>query len=181
MDVVLLPTLTEHFRSALRASIFSTLPCCHWVSTVASSMQMMGQLLLGVLPDLYSFSISSKTSMTLFMVSICLGKLLSSFSAQEKGDAETFTISGEKVVTAILRRHIETMNDVIEVYDEMLKLYKSGKTPSSNWPVICIDKANVLIQWKQGSVEKIEALSALLSFFCQGWQQYNGGKVPQNT
>ena len=57
------------------------------------------------------------------------------------------------------------MNDVIEVYDEMLKLYKSRKTPSSSWPIICIDEVNVLTQWQQGSLEKREALSALLKFF----------------
>ena len=47
----------------------------------------------------------------------------------------------------------------------MLKLYKSSKSPSSSWPIICIDEANVLTQWQYGSLEKREALSALLKFF----------------
>ena len=94
-----------------------------------------------------------------------IGRVFTALSAQEKVNADTFSISGEKVVAAFLRRQSQSMNDVIEVYDETLKLYKSGKSPSGSWPIICIDEANVLTQWQYGSLEKREALSALLKFF----------------
>lgn len=94
-----------------------------------------------------------------------LGRILSALTAQEKVNADSISISGEKVVAAFLQRQSQSMNDVIEVYDEMLKLYKSGKSSSSSWPIICIDEANVLTQWQYGSLEKREALSALLKFF----------------
>ena len=94
-----------------------------------------------------------------------IGRMFTALSAQEKVNADTFSISGEKVMAALLRRQSQSMNDVIAVYDDMLKLYKSSKSPNSTWPIICIDEANVLTQWQYGSLEKREALSALLKFF----------------
>ena len=95
-----------------------------------------------------------------------IGKVFMGLSASEKVNADTaVSISGEKMVAALLRKQSLSMNDVIEVYDEMLSLYKSGKSPSGSWPIICIDEANVLTEWQYGSLEKREALSALLRFF----------------
>ena len=94
-----------------------------------------------------------------------IGRVLTALSAQENLKADTFSSRGEKLVAAFLQGQDQSMSDVIEVYDKMLKLYKSGKTCSSSWPIICIDEANVLTQWQHGSLEKREALSALLRFF----------------
>ena len=94
-----------------------------------------------------------------------MGKMIPALAAQEKIGADTFTISGEKVMAAFLRRDNQSMNDVIAVYDDMLKLYKSIKPPKSSWPIICIDEANVLTQWQYGGLKKRETLSTLLRFF----------------
>lgn len=56
-------------------------------------------------------------------------------SAGEKLAADTFSIGGEKVVEAFLRKQDQSMNDVIGVYDEMLALYKSDRAPSDSWPI----------------------------------------------
>lgn len=103
-----------------------------------------------------------------------LGKAFSAWSAQEKFDGDSISVSGDKIVTAFLQKQNQTMNDVIEVYGEIFKLYDSSKAPvssssssstTSNFPIICIDEANVLTEWQKGSLDKKEALGALLRFF----------------
>ena len=94
-----------------------------------------------------------------------MGKAFAALSAFERLDADTFRITGEKVVAELLGKQSQSMNDVFEVYDEMLNLYKSGKSPGRGWPIICIDEANVLTEWQYGSLKKREALRALLRFF----------------
>ena len=94
-----------------------------------------------------------------------LGRVFRAVSAGESYAADAFSISGEQVVETFLRGQDQSLNDVIGVYDEMLALYKSDRAASDSWPVICIDEANVLTQWQQGSLEKRESLSALLRFF----------------
>lgn len=86
-------------------------------------------------------------------------------TAQENLDADTFSIGMEDMVKAFLQGQSQSMNDVITLYDAMLRLYRSKRPPGSAWPIICIDEADVLTQWQHGSLEKREALQALLNYF----------------
>ena len=105
-----------------------------------------------------------------------VGKVFTALSASEKMTADDFSIPGEMVVAAFLLKQSQSIDSVFEVYDEMLNLYKSGKAPGGSWPVICIDEANVLTEWQHGSLERREALSALLRFFvkvCKPTDKYD--------
>ena len=77
------------------------------------------------------------------------------------------------MVAAFLSRHSQSINDVIQVYGEMVKLYDSRKTSTSSYPIICMDEANVLMQWQHGSLEKREALRALLRFFVKVYMPWH--------
>ncbi len=59
------------------------------------------------------------------------------------------------------------LTDALSVFDELFALYKAGRSPAANWPVICIDSADVWIGKEQdtGSPEKEEALRAVLAYF----------------
>ena len=94
-----------------------------------------------------------------------LGKAFAAFSSKEPVAGGNLSISGEKIVSAFLRQQEQTMNDVIAVYNDMLALHKSAKISGSSWPIICIDEANKLTRWQEGSDEDKGALDALLSFF----------------
>lgn len=59
----------------------------------------------------------------------------------------------------------QSMDSMIAVYDETLKLYQSVRPPNSSWPIICINEANVLTQWQQGNLKKKETLRFLLRYF----------------
>ena len=94
-----------------------------------------------------------------------MGKAFAALSDLERLEADIFRTTGEKVEAQLLGKQSQSMNDVFEVYDEMLNLYKSGKSPGGGWPIICIDEANVLTEWQYGSLKKREAIRALLRFF----------------
>ena len=94
-----------------------------------------------------------------------LGKAFAAFTGKEPVAGGNFSISGDKIVSAFLRQQDQTINDVIAVFNDMLALYKSAKISGSSWPIICIDEANVLTGWQEGSLEDKKALEALLRFF----------------
>ena len=94
-----------------------------------------------------------------------LGKAFAAVTGKEQVAGGNFSISGDKIISAFLRQEDQTINDVIAVYNDMLAVYKSAKVSNSSWPVICIDEANVLTEWHEGSVEDQRALKALLKFF----------------
>lgn len=94
-----------------------------------------------------------------------LGKAFAAFTGKEQVAGGNFSISGDKIVSAFLRQQDQTINDVIAVYNDMLALYKSAKVSGSSWPIICLDEANVLTGWQEGSLEDKKALKALLRFF----------------
>ena len=95
-----------------------------------------------------------------------IGRASTAVSIQPKGDTDSVSSRRDKVVAAFLHGDSQRMSDVIEVYNDMLELTKTRKLPpSGNWPIICIDEANVLMQWQQGSLEKKQALTALLNLF----------------
>ena len=91
-----------------------------------------------------------------------LGKVFAAWTAKEQVAGGNVSISSDRIVSAFLSQQDQMMNDVIEVYNEMLA---TAKASGSSWPIICIDEANVLKEWQEGSQEKKEALRALLRFF----------------
>ena len=94
-----------------------------------------------------------------------LGKAVAAVTGKEQVAGGNFSISGDKLISAFLSQQDQTINDVIAVYNEMLALYKSVKVSNSSWPIICIDEANVLTEWREGSSGDRIALTALLKFF----------------
>ena len=58
-----------------------------------------------------------------------------------------------------------SLNDVIQAYDELLRLSSTIISTASPLPVICIDEANVLMEWRQGGAAMEKDLDALLRFF----------------
>ena len=58
-----------------------------------------------------------------------------------------------------------SLNDVIQAYDELLRLSSTIISTTSPLPVICIDEANVLMEWHQGGAAMEKNLDALLRFF----------------
>ena len=91
-----------------------------------------------------------------------LGEMVAAWTAKEQVAGGNVSISGDRIVSAFLTQQDQTMNDVIEVYNKMLA---TAKASGSSWPIICIDEANVLTEWQEGSQEEKKALKALLRFF----------------
>ena len=109
-----------------------------------------------------TFALSQLSQRLAAFASSPLGKVVAAWTAKEQVAGCNDSISGDRIVSAFLSQQDQTMNDVIEVYNEMLA---TAKASGSSWPIICIDEANVLTEWQEGSQEKKEALRALLRFF----------------
>ena len=105
-----------------------------------------------------------------------LSKAFAAFSSKEQVAGGNLSNSGGNIVSASLRQQKQTMNDVIAVYNDMLALHKSAKISDSSWPIICIDEANKMMRWREGSKEEENALDALLSFFVK--VSVNRGESP---
>ena len=58
-----------------------------------------------------------------------------------------------------------SLNGVIEAYGSLLRLTNTIISPASPLPVICIDEANVLMEWHKGGTAMEIDLDALLRFF----------------
>ena len=91
------------------------------------------------------------------------GGFIAAMSSSNIGDL--IQISDAKLIEAIKGKEHHTINDVIKGYDCIFEAYKSEKRAGNNWPIICIDEANVLREWKFGTRDRQEALGALLRFF----------------
>ncbi|BDA49413.1 hypothetical protein COCOBI_14-0300 [Coccomyxa sp. Obi] len=111
--------------------------------------------------------------------------MFNALSVEQKAGAETISVTGDNVIAAFLRKEKQSMNDVIAVYDDLLKLNKTGKiiiisSSSSSCPSLgehrlCPTLVPPL--WQQGSLEKKEALSALLKFFVKVSKEDNAAHV----
>ena len=112
-----------------------------------------------------TFALSQLSQRLAAFASSPLGKVVAAWTAKEEVAGGNDSISGDRIVSAFLSQQDQKMNDVIEVYNEMLASYKSAKVPGSSWPIICIDEANVLTRGREGSQEDKGALEALLRFF----------------
>ena len=79
----------------------------------------------------------------------------------------TLSISGKGMneMLQVRQKRSQNINNVIDVSGKTLRLFKADEDPVRSWPIISIDEANVLTEWQYGSLERKEALAALLSFF----------------
>ena len=68
-----------------------------------------------------------------------------------------------------------SLNDVLEAYDSLLKLNRTVISKASPLPVICIDEANVLMEWDKGGAAMGFDLDALLRFFVRVRAPSGGG------
>ena len=58
-----------------------------------------------------------------------------------------------------------SLNDLIKTYDSLLSVSSSTTPQNAPLPVICIDEANVLMEWYKGGAAMESDLDALLCFF----------------
>ncbi len=59
-------------------------------------------------------------------------------------------------------QQISSIESIIATFDKIFSLYADNKASFNNWPVICIDEANVLMEWKK---EQAPQLAELMRFF----------------
>ncbi len=59
-------------------------------------------------------------------------------------------------------QQISSIESIIATFNEIFSLYADNKASFNNWPVICIDEANVLMEWKK---EQTPQLAELMRFF----------------
>ena len=92
-------------------------------------------------------------------------QVIAAITGREQVAGTGISISGEKIVSAFFNQQDQTINDVIAAYNSLLAWYKSAKVPEGSWPMLCLDEANVLTEWQEGSREDRIALKSLLKFF----------------
>lgn len=92
--------------------------------------------------------------------------LFSIFTDDFQRDGNTQSLQSDPRLKLFEERKPSSLNDVIEAYGCLLNVRSqaSETLDPGYWPVICIDFANVLMEWDKVGADNEAALDALLQF-----------------